>query len=378
MSTKTEKIPSVLETQDYIHMKGDSRLLNQSIELLKALIATPSFSREEEKTADLIEQFFKKHGYQPQRKHNNIWVKSANFDPSKPTILFNSHHDTVKPSVHYSRNPFQPEVIDGKLYGLGSNDAGGALVCLIAAFRQLEQTEQAYNLILAATAEEEISGEKNVADILPELGKIALGVVGEPTGMQPAVAEKGLLVIDLEVKGKAGHAARNEGDNAIYKALPIIEQLRNLKFERESSLLGPVKLSITQIKAGTQHNVVPDTCTLTLDIRVNESYTNHEVFGMIKNALQGHDSDLEIKPRSFRLNSSRIELKHPVVQRCLSLGLKPFGSPTLSDQAVMPFPTLKIGPGQSARSHTADEFIYLDELEEGQRLYLDIFNGLIL
>ncbi|MFN4122625.1 MAG: M20 family metallo-hydrolase [Flavobacteriales bacterium] len=359
-------------------MKADSQLLQQSIQLLKALIATPSFSREEEKVADLIEQFFKNHGYQPQRKHNNVWVKSANFDLSKPTILLNSHHDTVKPSVHYSRNPFQPEVIDGKLYGLGSNDAGGALVCLIAAFRQLEQSKQAYNLILAATAEEEISGEKNVADILPELGKIALGIVGEPAAMQPAIAEKGLLVIDIDVKGKAGHAARNEGDNAIYKALPVIELLKNIKFDKESPLIGPVKLSITQIKAGRQHNVVPDTCTLTLDIRVNECYTNHEVFGIIKNALQGHDSYMEIKARSFRLNASKIQFTHPLVKRCLSLGLNPFGSPTLSDQAVMPFPTLKIGPGQSARSHTADEFIYLDELEEGQRLYLDILNGLIL
>lgn len=359
-------------------MKANIPLLHQSIELLKALIATPSFSKDEEHTADLIEQFFKFHGYHPQRKHNNVWVKSANFNPSKPTILLNSHHDTVKPSVHYSKNPFHPEMIDGKLYGLGSNDAGGALVCLIAAFRQLEQCEQPYNLILAATAEEEISGEKNVADILPELGEIALGVVGEPTAMQPAIAEKGLLVIDLEVKGKAGHAARDDGDNAIYKALPIIALLRSIKFERESSLLGPVKLSITQIKAGTQHNVVPDLCALTVDIRVNDAYTNHEVFDCIQYALREYNANIKMQARSLRLNASKIELSHPVIQRCLLLGLKPFGSPTLSDQAVMPFPTVKIGPGQSARSHTADEFIYLDELEKGLGIYLKILDGLIL
>lgn len=346
--------------------------LNSSIQLLQQLIATPSFSREEADTAAILLDFFEKYHIHPYRKGNNIWVKNHHFEEDRPTILLNSHHDTVKPVEGWKRNPFQAEIRDGKLYGLGSNDAGGALVSLIATFLYFNKIDfLPFNLIFAATAEEEISGAEGIQSILPNLGKIWAGIVGEPTQLRMAIAEKGLLVIDAEAKGKSGHAARNEGENAIYKALQDIQWIQNHVFEKQSNLLGPVKMTVTQIYAGTQHNVVPDICKFVIDVRTNEFYSNKMVFETLKRHLQS-----DIQARSFRLNSSKIELEHPLVKAGLALNLDYFGSPTLSDQALMPFPTLKIGPGDSARSHTADEFIKMEEIAEGVQLYIHLLEKL--
>jgi len=350
-----------------------NNLYTETLNLLQTLIATPSLSGEEDQTATLLADFIRQKGYTPQCKDNNVWVKSRNFDTKKPTILLNSHHDTVKPNVSWTKNPYQPTIEDGKLFGLGSNDAGASLVCLLAAFLHLEPTEQPYNLVYVASAEEENSGHKNVASVLGELGEIAVGIVGEPTQMQAAIAEKGLLVLDCTAYGKAGHAARNEGVNAIYKALQDIQWLQNYEFPKVSEVLGKVKMTVTQIEAGSQHNVVPDRCKFVVDIRVTECYTNEEVFEIVQKNLQS-----EAVPRSFRLNSSGISLSHPLVQRCLSLGMSYYGSPTLSDQAVMPFTTLKLGVGDSARSHTADEFVYLHEIEQGIQRYIEVLDGLVL
>ncbi len=345
-----------------------------SIDLLKRLIATPSFSREEGPTGDLIQNYLSRQQVATKRQGHNVWARNRHWQDGKPVILLNSHHDTVKPNAGWQRDPFQPGVEGERLYGLGSNDAGGPLVSLIATFLHFyQQPDLPWNLLLAATAEEEISGPHGVASILPQLGPIDLGIVGEPTQMQPAVAEKGLLVIDGYAHGKAGHAAREEGVNAIYQAWPDIERLRTYRFERVSDFLGPVKLSVTQIEAGTQHNVVPDVCHFVVDLRTNELYSNEEAF-----ALLDELTACELKPRSFRLNSSRLPLDHPVVRRAEALGLKPFGSPTLSDQALMPFPTLKIGPGDSARSHTADEYICISEVEAGIAGYVELLEGLQL
>jgi len=339
------------------------------INLLKQLIAVPSFSREEKDAADLLESYLIDRQLHPQRKGNNIWLCSPTWDDQKPTILLNSHIDTVKPVAGWSQDPFFPLEKDGKLYGLGSNDAGASLVSLLQAFLLLSAKEQPNNFIFLASCEEEVSGKGGLESVLPELPAIALGIVGEPTGMQPAIAERGLMVLDGIVRGKSGHAARDEGENAIYKALPVIEWFRNLRFPLESALLGEVKTTVTLIQAGTQHNVIPDTCQFTVDVRSNELYSNEQLFEFIA----GH-CGCEIQARSFRLNSSRINPEHPVVQRAEALGLKPFGSPTLSDQALMPFPSLKIGPGSSARSHVADEFVYLSEIEDAVKIYFRLLD----
>jgi acetylornithine deacetylase len=343
------------------------------IRFLQNLIATQSFSKEEDKTADLIESFFEKHHIKAHRKGNNVWAKNAHYTEGLPTILLNSHHDTVKPVKAWTRDPFAPDIVDGKLFGLGSNDAGGSLVSLMAVFCDVYKNKLPYNLIMAATAEEEISGANGVASILPDLGKIDVGIVGEPTLMQMAVAEKGLMVIDGYAHGRAGHAAREEGINAIYIALEDIEKIKNINLEKASEWLGKVKLSVTQIEAGTQHNVVPDVCKYVIDVRSNECYTNEEIYEILQKNVQS-----ELKPRSFRLNSSKIDLNHPLILRGQQLGLRPYGSPTLSDQALMPFETLKIGVGDSARSHTADEFIFVKEIEEGIDIYKRLLENLKL
>lgn len=341
------------------------------IALLKQLISTPSFSREEDKTAHILQNFIETEGYKTERLANNVWVWAEQPKPELPTILLNSHHDTVRPNASWERDPFQAVAEDGRLYGLGSNDAGGALICLLAAFMGLaQQKERFYNLVFLASAEEEISGKNGVELALTKLGKIDFAIVGEPTGMHMAVAEKGLLVIDAIAHGKAGHAAREEGNNAIYMAMRDIERIRRYRFPQTSALLGEVKMTVTQINAGTQHNVVPDECHFVIDVRTNEYYKNEEIFQMLKSQLQS-----SLKARSFRLNSSSITTLHPIVKRGQALGRQSYGSPTLSDQALMPFSTLKMGPGESARSHTADEFILIGELEQGYRLYLEMLQG---
>jgi acetylornithine deacetylase len=340
-------------------------------ELLKQLIAIPSFSKEEAGTADCIAAFLSKKGIPFHRKNNNVWaVKSAG--NNAPVVLLNSHHDTVKPNSGYTNNPFEPIENDGKLYGLGSNDAGAALVCLLAAFiNQYSNAELPYTLIYAATAEEEISGKNGIESILPELGKIDAAIVGEPTGMNPAIAEKGLLVLDCTAKGISGHAAREEGRNAIYEAMKDIEWFRFYKFPKISEVLGPVKMSVTQIHAGTQHNVIPESCNFTVDIRCTDAYTLEELLAVINDHV-----DCEITPRSTRIKPSSISIDHPLMKAITALELTPYGSPTTSDQALIPFPSIKMGPGDSARSHTADEYIYLHEIEEGIRLYTLFLNQL--
>jgi acetylornithine deacetylase len=349
-------------------------LFPQAVALLKQLIAIPSFSKEETDTAHCLETFLLKQNIPVNRKGNNVWALNKYFDADKPTLLLNSHHDTVKPNAGYTRNPFEATEEAGKLFGLGSNDAGASLVSLLAAFLHFYEREHLkYNIIFAATAEEEISGVNGVASILPELGKINCAIVGEPTQMQMAIAEKGLLVIDCTATGKAGHAARNEGENAIYKAMNDIEWLRNYTFPKVSELLGPVKISVTIINAGNQHNVVPDSCTFTADIRINERYTHEEILETIQQNIQS-----EIKPRSMRMRSSFIPKEHPLVQAGLALGRTIYGSPTTSDKALMPFPALKMGPGDSARSHTANEFVYLTEIKEGIEIYIQLLSKQII
>ncbi|MEK6481217.1 M20 family metallo-hydrolase [Catalinimonas sp. 4WD22] len=350
-------------------------LAEQAINLLQKLIATTSLSKDEDQTADILADYLEKQGLFVNRLMNNVWVKSRDFDDQKPTILLNSHHDTVKPASTYSRNPYAADIEDGKLYGLGSNDAGGALVCLLHTFLELNDlSDRTYNLIFAASAEEEISGKQGIAALLPELGKIDLAIVGEPTGMQMAVAEKGLMVIDGEAKGKSGHAARNEGVNAIYIALEDIQLLKDFQFPLKSETLGEIHISVTQIQAGTQHNVVPDACTFVVDVRTHEQYSNQQVYEILQKEVKS-----VLTPRSFRLNASGIPMEHPIVQKGKQLGLNAYGSPTLSDQALMSgFPSLKIGPGLSERSHTADEFILTEEIREGIRIYLALLEELTL
>ncbi len=336
--------------------------------LLKELISTPSFSREEENTAQVIIKFIASKNISFERNDNNIWVKNLHFQKGKPVILLNSHHDTVKPNKGYTLNPFEPKEINGKLYGLGSNDAGGPLMALLAAFLFFyEEKKLPFNLIWAATAEEEISGKNGIASILGKLGDIHLAIVGEPTQMHLAIAEKGLMVLDCTVHGKAGHAARNEGENAIYKALDDIAWFQSFKFPKESEMLGPVKMAVTVIEAGKQHNVVPDQCKFTVDVRTTDAYSNQNTLDIIKENISA-----EVQARSTRLNPSGISISHPLVKIGEKLGRKSYGSPTLSDQALMPFPSIKIGPGDSARSHTADEFIYLKEIEEGIQIYIEM------
>lgn len=344
----------------------------KAIWLLKQLISTPSISREEDKTAGIIFDFLKSEGVYPKRKQNNVWVTSILSD-KLPTILLNSHHDTVKPASSWSVDPFTPLEKEGKIFGLGSNDAGAPLVSLILAFLELEKVkDRPYNLILAASAEEEVSGKNGIESILDQFGQIDLAIVGEPTQMQMAVAEKGLMVLDCSSKGISGHAARNEGVNAIYKAMHDIEWFRTYQFPLESALLGPVKMSVTQINAGTQHNVVPDICSYVVDVRTNECYRNEEALLVIRKFAKNS----EVVPRSTRINSSFIALEHPLVQRGISLGLNYYGSPTTSDQALIPCTSIKIGPGDSARSHTADEFIYPEEIAAGIEMYVKLLSEL--
>ena len=349
-------------------------LQNEAIELLSQLIATPSFSKEEDNTSALIKNFLETHSVKTEKYLYNVWAKNKYFDNAKPTILLNSHHDTVKPNKGYTLDPFSAIEKDGKLYGLGSNDAGGSLVSLIVAFLYYYKKEDLkYNIILAATAEEEISGHNGIEVLLPHLDKIDFAIVGEPTQMQMAVAEKGLMVLDGIANGRAGHAAREEGDNAVYKAIEDIQWFSSHRFDKVSDLLGPVKMSVTVIETDNKaHNVVPAQCRFVVDCRVNELYTFEEMLEVIRTNVQS-----EIKPRSTRLRSSAISLDHPIVKAGLKMGRSYYGSPTTSDKALMPFPALKIGPGDSARSHTADEYIYIDEVKEGIELYIQLLNQLL-
>jgi acetylornithine deacetylase len=354
-------------------MEQTDQLFDDAVVLLQQLIATPSFSHEEHATAQLLLHFMSRHGMQAQQSGNNIWARNRHFDATKPTLLLNSHHDTVKPNKGYTREPFMPVVEDGKLFGLGSNDAGASLVALLAAFRYFYDVEDlAYNLVFAATAEEEISGSNGISSLLPELGPISCAIVGEPTGLELAVAEKGLLVLDCTVSGVSGHAAREEGENAIYKALADIEWFQTFSFPKVSDLLGPCKMSVTMINAGLQHNVTPAACNFTVDVRVNDCYTFEEILDTVCANV-----NCEVKARSLRLRSTRIDEKHPLVEAGRAIGRRAFGSPTLSDKALMPFPALKMGPGDSARSHTADEFIYLREIEEGITTYITLLKQVL-
>ena len=352
--------------------------VNDAVALLQRLIATPSISRQEDAAADIIFQTLTDDGFTPQRHKNNVWAFSHGFIEGKPTILLNAHIDTVKPVSTWTRDPFTPTLEGDRLYGLGANDCGGGLVSLLQVFRAsprggLEGVAplgggfEGAQFIFLASAEEEVSGKDGISSVLPLLPKIDVAVVGEPTGMQPAVAEKGLMVLDVIAHGKSGHAAREEGVNAIYEALDDLQWIRSYRFDKVSPLLGPVKMQATVIHAGTQHNVVPDECRILVDVRTNELYQNKEVYDIIAQHLHS-----EVVAHSFRLNSSGIALDHPLVKRCVELGLQPFGSPTLSDQALMPFPSLKLGPGDSSRSHTADEYIGISEIRHAIETYLKI------
>ena len=355
-------------------IKDVSILQTEAIDLLKQLIATPSFSKEEDNSSAVIKTFLESHEVKTEQYLYNIRATNEYFDANKPTILLNSHHDTVKPNKGYTLDPFSPGEKDGKLFGLGSNDAGGSLVSLIATFLYYYEKENLkYNVVLAATAEEEISGHNGIEVLLSQLGKIDFAIVGEPTQMQMAVAEKGLMVLDCTSNGKAGHAAREEGDNAIYKAIKDIEWFSSYKFDKISDLLGPVKMSVTVIETDNKaHNVVPAQCKYVVDCRVNELYSFEEMLETIRQNVQS-----EVKPRSTRLRSSAIALDHPLVKAGLKMGRTYYGSPTTSDKALMNFPALKIGPGDSARSHTADEYIYVDEIKEGIELYIQLLNQLL-
>ena len=392
-----------------------SQYVSDAVELLKRLIATPSISRNEKEAADIMEATIRSYGFTPQREANNVWIIDPHYDAHKPTLLLNAHIDTVKPVDSWKRDPFHPGIeiqkwedkdgnnskeienkdgnnskeIENKdgdkrdeikaqdgdkteeiLYGLGSNDCGGGLCSLLQMFRLLTSKPQSYNLIYLASAEEEVSGKDGISRALPLLPHIDLAVVGEPTGMNPAVAEKGLMVLDVIAHGKSGHAARNEGVNAIYEALDDMRWIRDYKFEKVSEFLGPTKMTLTVVNAGTQHNVIPDKCTMLVDIRTNEFYDNEEVYHFICQHLKS-----ECKAHSFRLKSSRIDPKHPLIKKCVAMGMKPFGSPTLSDQALMSFPSFKLGPGESSRSHSADEFIKISEIRDAITKYKELLDG---
>lgn len=349
-------------------MKNIQTLKQEAISLLEALIETPSFSSEEDQTALLIENWFTQNSIPFERENNNIWAFNKNFDITKPTLLLNSHHDTVKPNQGYNNNPFEAIVKDGKLFGLGSNDAGGCLVSLLATFAYFYSDENLpYNIVMVASAEEESSGKKGLNSVLKHLPELDCAIVGEPTLMQLAIAEKGLLVLDVIVKGTASHAAHNNPDNPIYNAMPVIEWFKNYNFGKKSEVLGAVKMTVTQISAGKQHNVVPAECHLVVDIRVNDCYSNLEILKIIKEHVNA-----EVTPRSMHLNASSIPTTHGLVQAGIALGRTTYGSPTLSDQAVLNCQSLKLGPGDTLRSHSADEFIYLNEIEEGIDLYVKI------
>lgn len=362
-------------------MVDTHHLATQAIELLKQLIAIPRTSRNENQAADLFYDYIRQRQclsdgtslFSLHRDGNNIWCQTTGYDESCPTLLLNAHIDTVKPVSAWTRDPFTPTLEGGRLYGLGSNDDGASLVSLLQVFFVLASHPQTYNLIFLASAEEEVSGRDGIERALKQLPPVTVALVGEPTGMQPAIAEKGLMVLDVTATGKAGHAARDEGVNAIYQALTDIEWFRNYQFERATDLLGPVKMTVTVVQAGTQHNVIPDRCTFTVDVRSNECYTNEEIYRQVCASVQS-----EVVARSFRLGSSHIDVSHPLVQRAIALGRTPFGSPTLSDQALMPWPSMKMGPGDSARSHSADEYICLHEIQDAIVDYLAMLDGLAI
>lgn len=345
--------------------------VNDAIELLQQLIATPSVSRDEGAAANVMETFMDRWGLPHGREGNNLWVGCPDWNDQRPTIMLNAHIDTVKPVASWTRDPFKPQIEDGRLYGLGSNDCGGGLVALLQAYRIMKDRQRSYNLLYVVSAEEEISGKDGFSRVLPLLPPVDVAIVGEPTGMQPAIAEKGLMVIDGYAYGTSGHAARNEGVNAIYEALDDLTWLRDYRFRKESRLLGRTKMSVTVIEAGTQHNVVPDKLHFVIDVRPNEFYQNEYIFRFLQKKMK----KCELKERSFRLHSSMIAEDHPLVKKCVAMGMKPFGSPTLSDQALMPFPSFKLGPGESSRSHSADEFICLSEIEQAIQTYVTLLEG---
>ena len=349
------------------------QLTQEAVELLARLIETPRVSREETEASDLLQEWMQSHGLEPQREGNNVWSIAPDYTPNRPTLLLNAHIDTVKPASGWTREPNQASLEGDKLYGLGSNDDGASLVSLLQAFRKQRTVKREYNLIFLASAEEEVSGRNGIERALSQLPHIDVALVGEPTGMQPAIAERGLMVLDCTAHGKSGHAARNEGDNALYHALDDIQWLRTTEWPEVSPLLGRTKMTVTMIDCGTQHNVVPDKCHFVVDVRTNELHTNEEIYKRICAHVQS-----EVVARSFRLGSSHIDTNHPLVQRAVSMGRTPFGSPTLSDQALLSCPSLKMGPGDSSRSHTADEYIIVQEIEEAIELYLRLFDGLII
>jgi len=346
-------------------------LQKDAIALLKKLIATQSFSKKEDKTANLLEDWFRTKEVNFFRHLNNVWATNKYFDPAKPSLLLNSHHDTVKPNSAYTRDPFEAKIENGKLYGLGSNDAGGCLVSLLATFTWLyEDKDLKYNLIFAGTAEEEINGKNGIACMLPKMPKVDVAIVGEPTLMQLAIAEKGLVVFDAKVKGTPSHAAHPNDNNSIYKTANVLKWFEEFNFPKESEALGKVKLTVTQINAGSQHNVVPGHVDLVIDVRVSDAYSNAE----IENILQNEAPVDEITARSLRLNSSSIPKNHELIKAGIALGMETYGSPTLSDQAMLSCPSLKLGPGDSTRSHSADEFIYIKEIEEGIEKYIKLLD----
>ena len=351
------------------------RLTENAISLLKSLIETQSFSTEEENTAKLIEGWFIENGIPFKRTKNNIWATNKYFDESKPTMLLNSHHDTVHPNSAYTNNPLKAFIEDGKLFGLGSNDAGGCLVSLMATFTHFYAQENlSYNLVIVASAEEENSGPNGLNSMLPIIPHINVAIVGEPTLMNLAVAEKGLVVFDAVVAGTPSHAAHPNNNNSIYNTIEVLQWFKDFKFEKTSETLGDVKMTVTQINAGSQHNVVPAHVDLVVDVRVNDAYSNQEIAAI----LQENSPCTKITARSLRLNSSAISTKHDLVKAGIAMGRETYGSPTLSDQSVLTCESLKLGPGDSTRSHSADEFIYVAEIEEGIQIYIELLNRVIV
>ncbi|MBR6866709.1 MAG: M20 family metallo-hydrolase [Prevotella sp.] len=347
--------------------------VNNAVELLRRLIATPSVSRDEGAAADIMAEHLRLWNLPFGREGNNLWVGCPDWDVNRPTVMLNAHIDTVKPVATWTRDPFEPTLEGDTLYGLGANDCGGGLVATLQAYRIMVNQRRHYNLLWVCSAEEEVSGANGFSRVLPLLPPVDVAIVGEPTGMQPATAEKGLMVVDGYAHGVSGHAARNEGVNAIYEALDDLVWLRDYKFRKVSPLLGPTKMTVTVVESGTQHNVVPDSLHFVLDVRTNEYYQNEYLFEF----LRKHMRKCELKPRSFRLHSSSISHDHPLVKRCIDMGMTPFGSPTLSDQALMPFPSLKLGPGESSRSHSADEFIRISEIRAAIETYIALLNNFL-
>ncbi len=336
----------------------------EAVELLQKLIATPSTSRDEARTGDLLFAFLAEHGAAPERLYNNIWARAEGFDPRRPTLLLNSHHDTVRSAASYTRDPYAPTIEEGRLYGLGSNDAGASVVTLTETFLTFRRRQLPFNLVVALSAEEECMGEHGMRALVPALGHIDMALVGEPTGMQAATGERGLVVLDCTAHGRSGHAARGEGINALYIALDDIARLREFRFERESRLLGPIGIAVTQIEAGTQHNVVPDTCRFVVDVRTTDAYTNEETVEILRAAIRS-----EAVPRSTRIRAAAVGDNHPLVSAARAVGRQTFVSPTTSDRTLMPFPSLKMGPGESSRSHSADEFVLVDEIDQALGIY---------